>query len=119
MKVEELSYSSVAYRVTADKIQKVDIQSIRVSDNRVEGKRKFVINEDRYNDGYECPEGDTKARYKGGSAAIFFDLDEARLEQAIMREQEIAEAHKKAQKALEYYNDLVLKYMNEPLSNPE
>lgn len=119
MKVEELSYSSVAYRVTADKIEKVDIQSIRVSDNSIEGKRKFVINEDRYHDGYECPEGDTKACYKGGSVAIFFDLDEARLEQAILREQEIAEAHKKAQNALGYYNKLVLKYMNEPLSNPE
>lgn len=119
MKVEELSYSSVAYRVTADKIQKVDIQSIRVLDNRVEGKRKFVINEYRYNDGYECLEGDTKARYKGGPVVIFFDLDEAKLEQAILREQEIAEAHKKAQNAIEYYNKLVLKYMNEPLSNPK
>ena len=31
----------------------------------------------------------------------------------------IAEAHKKAQKALEYYNTIVLKYMNAPISNPE
>lgn len=117
MKVEELSYSSVAYRVTADQIQKVDIRSIRVLDNRVEGKRKFVINEDRYDaDGYECVEGNIKA-YRGCSC-IFFDLDEARLEQAILREQEITEAHKKAQNALKYYNELVLKYMNEPLSEP-
>lgn len=117
MKVEELSYSSVAYRVTPDQIQKVVIQSIRVLDNRVEGKRKFVINEDRYADGYECVEGNTKAYYRGGSC-IFFDLEDAKLEQAILREQEIAEAHKKAQNALKYYNELVLKYMNEPLSEP-
>lgn len=118
MKVEELSYSSVAYRVTADQIQKVDIRSIRVLDNRVEGKRKFVINEDRYADGYECVEGNIKAYYRGGSC-IFFDLEEAKLEQAILREKEIAEAHKKAQNALKYYNELVLKYMNAPISNPE
>lgn len=117
MKVEELSYSSVAYRVTADQIQKVNIQSIRVLDNRVEGKRKFVINEDRYVDGYECVEGNIKA-YRGGSC-IFFDLEEAKLEQAILREKDIAEAHKKAQNALKYYNELVLKYMNAPISNPE
>ena len=103
--------------MTADQIQKVDIRSIRVFDNRVEGKRKFVINEDRYADGYECVEGNIKAYYRGGSC-IFFDLEEAKLEQAILREKEIAEAHKKAQNALKYYNELELKYMNEPLSEP-
>lgn len=118
MKVEELSYSSVVYKVTEDKIEKVVIRNIRKLDEKVDGKSKFRINEDRYGDGYECVEGNTKAYYRGVSC-IFFDLEEARLEQAIKREQVITEAHKRAQIALSFYNDVVLKYLNAPISNPE
>ena len=83
-------------------------------------KSKFIINEDRYGDGYECEEGDTKAYFKQStSVCLWFDLEEARLEQAIKREQVIAEAHKRAQSALSFYNDVVLKYLNAPISNPE
>lgn len=118
MKVEELSYSSVVYKVTEDKIEKVVIRSI--SKKEVEGKSKFIINEDRYGNGYECEEGDTKAYFKQStSVCLWFDLEEARLEQAIKREQVIAEAHKRAQSALSFYNDVVLKYLNAPISNPE
>ena len=116
MKVEELSYSSVVYKVTEDKIEKVVIRSIRKKE--VEGK--FIINEDRCGDGYECLEGDTKAYFRQStSACLWFDLEEARLEQAIKREKVIAEAHKRAQSALSFYNDVVLKYLNAPISNPE
>lgn len=119
MKVEELSYSSVVYKVTEDKIEKVVIRSIRKK-GEVEGKSKFIINEDRYGDGYECEEGDTKAYFKQStSVCLWFDLEEARLEQAIKREQVIAEAHKRAQSALSFYNNVVLKYLNAPISNPE
>lgn len=118
MKVEELSYSSVVYKVTEDKIEKVVIRSIRKRE--VEGKSKFIINEDRYGNGYECEEGDTKAYFKQStSVCLWFDLEEARLEQAIKREQVIAEAHKRAQSALSFYNDVVIKYLNAPISNPE
>lgn len=118
MKVEELSCSSVVYRVTEDKIEKVVIRSIRKKG--VEGKSKFIINEDRCGDGYECEEGDTKAYFKqSSSVCLWFDLEEARLEQAIKREKVIAEAHKRAQSALSFYNDVVLKYLNAPISNPE
>lgn len=118
MKVEELSYSSVVYKVTEDKIEKVVIRSIHKKE--VDGKSKFIINEDRYGDGYGCEEGDTKAYFKQStSVCLWFDLEEARLEQAIKREQVIAEAHKRAQSALSFYNDVVLKYLNAPISNPE
>lgn len=119
MKVEELSYSSVVYKVTEDKIEKVAIRSIRIL-GKVDGKSKFIINEDRYGDGYECEEGDTKAYFRQStSVCLWFDLEEARLEQAIKREQVIAEAHKRAQSALSFYNDVVIKYLNAPISNPE
>lgn len=118
MKVEELSYSSVVYRVTEDKIEKVVIRSIRKKEDGC--KSKFIINEDRSGDGYECVEGDTKAYFRQStSACLWFDLEEARLEQAIKREKVIAEAHKRAQIALSFYNDVVLKYLNAPISNPE
>lgn len=120
MKVEELSYSSVVYKVTEDKIEKVVIRNIRKLDEKVDGKSKFRINEDRYGDGYECLEGDTKAYFKKStSVCLWFDIEEARLEQAIKREQVISEAHKRAQIALSFYNDVVLKYLNAPISNPE
>ena len=69
---------------------------------------------------YVTIEGDTKAYFKQSTSfCLWFDLEEARLEQAIKREQIIAEAHKRAQSALSFYNDVVLKYLNAPISNPE
>ena len=117
MKVEELSYSSVMYRVTEDKIEKISVRSIRKLNEKVDGKSRFVINEDRYSDGYKCVEGDTVAT--NDYTKLFFDLEDAKLEQAVMREDAISQAHKNAQKALEYYNALVLKYLYAPISNPE
>lgn len=114
MKVEELSFSSVMYRVSLDSIFKVPVINIKKRDDK-----EYMINETRY-DHYCCKEGDTYAKIcGGGSQMLYFDLEEARLAQAIMREQEIKNLHDKAEEALKKYNNTVLKYLHAPISEPE
>lgn len=113
MKVEELSFSSVMYRVSLDSIFKVPVTNIKKGDDK-----EFIINETRY-DRYCCKEGETAAKMSGGSQMLYFDLEEARLAQAIMREQEIQDLHDRAEEALDKYNKTVLKYLHAPISEPE
>lgn len=113
MKVEELSFSSVMYRVSLDSIYKVPVTNIKKRDDK-----EFIINETRYED-YRCKEGETVAKTSGGSQMLYFDLEEARLAQAIMREQEIQDLHDRAEEALDKYNKTVLKYLHAPISEPE
>lgn len=113
MKVEELSFSSVMYRVSLDSIYKVPVTSIKKRNDK-----EFIINETRYED-YRCKEGETVAKTSGGSQMLYFDLEEARLAQAIMREQEIQNLHDRAEEALDKYNKTVLKYLHAPISEPE
>lgn len=114
MKVEELSFSSIMYRVSLDSICKVPVTSIK----RTEDRKEYIINETRY-DRYRCKEGETAAKMDGGSQMLYFDLEEARLAQAIMREQEIQDLHDRAEEALDKYNKTVLKYLHAPISEPE
>lgn len=113
MKVEELSFSSVMYRVSLDSIFKVPVTNIKKRDDK-----EFIINETRY-EAYYCKEGETAAKTSGGSQILYFDLEEARLAQAIMREQEIQDLHDRAEAALDKYNKTVLKYLHAPISEPE
>ncbi len=112
MKVEELSFSSVMYRVSLDSIYKVPVTSIK----RTGDRKEYIINETHY-ELYRCKEGETAA--KSGSQMLYFDLEEARLAQAIMREQEIQDLHDRAEEALNKYNKTVLKYLHAPISEPE
>ena len=114
MKVEELSFSSVMYSVSLDSIFKVPVTNIKKRDDK-----EFIINETHY-EVYRCKEGDTCAKIDGGGSKIlYFDIEEARLAQAIMREQEIQDLHDRAEKALDKYNKTVLKYLHAPISEPE
>ena len=112
MKVEELSFSSVMYRVRLDGIFKVPVTGIK----RTGKDEEFIINETHYS-AYRCKKGDTTA--KEGSSILYFDLEEARLAQAIMREQKIQDLHDMAEEALDKYNKTVLKYLHAPISEPE
>ena len=114
MKVEELSFSSVMYEVSLDSIYKVPVTSIR----RTGDGKEYIINETRF-DEYRCKEGETAAKISSGSQMLYFDLEEARLAQAIKREEEIQSLHDQAEKALEKYNKTVLKYLHAPISEPE
>lgn len=114
MKVEELSFSSVMYRVSLDSIYKVSVTSIR----RTKDGKEYIINETHYNY-YRCKEGETAAQVIDGSQMLYFDLEEARLAQAIMREQEIQDLHDRAEEALDKYNKTVLKYLHAPISEPD
>lgn len=114
MKVEELSFSSVMYRVSLDSIYKVPVTSIK----RTKDGKEYIINETHYEQ-YRCKEGETAAKTSSGSQMLYFDLEEARLAQAIMREQEIQDLHDIAEGALDKYNKTVLKYLHAPISEPE
>ena len=114
MKVEELSFSSVMYRVSLDSIYKVPVTSIK----RTKDGQEYIINETHYEQ-YRCKEGETAAKTSSSSQMLYFDLEEARLAQAIMREQEIQDLHDRAEEALNKYNKTVLKYLHAPISEPE
>ena len=101
------------YSVSLDSIFKVPVTNIKKRDDK-----EFIINETRY-ENYRCKEGETVAKTNSGSQMLYFDLEEARLAQAIMREQEIQDLHDRAEEALDKYNKTVLKYLHAPISEPE
>lgn len=107
MKVEELSYASVVYLVSREKIAKRPVGSITKSGD------KFVVNS-----AYYCAAGETVA-VNSYEAKIFFDVEEAKIEQALLREAHIKKLHKEMCEAIDAYNKTVQHYLYMPISNPE
>lgn len=107
MKVEELSHASIVYLVSREKIAKRPVDSITKSGD------KFAVNSTYY-----CAAGETVAVSSYG-AKIFFDVEEAKIEQALLREAHIKELHKKMCEAIDAYNKAVQHYLYMPISSPE
>lgn len=107
MKVEELSHSSIVYLVSRGAINKRSVDSITKSGD------KFAVN-----DMYYCAAGETVAVNSYGGK-IFFDVEEAKVEQALLREEYIKKLHKEMCEAIDLYNKTVQHYLYMPISNPE
>lgn len=110
MTAKELSYSSHVYRVSRDKILGTSISSIvrRKSDGM------FVINEC-----FECSANEKLAsNMRDTKDVLFFDLEEAKTHQAILREEYIKKLQEAAKEALEKYHKTVEHYLYMPISEP-
>lgn len=110
MTAKELSFSSHVYRVSRDKILGTSVSSIRRRSDGI-----FVINER-----FECMANEKLASSMthGTEDVLFFDLEEAKTHQAILREEHIKELQEAAKEALEKYHKTVEHYLYMPISEP-
>lgn len=112
MTAKELNLSSYVYKVSREKIIGQKVTSI-VRENRSNGE-VYVIDKD-----YECEANDKLACHKSySSSVLFIDLEEAKIQQAVLREKFIKELYEASQKAFEDYNKMVQHYLYMPISNP-
>lgn len=112
MTAKELNLSSYVYKVSREKIIGQKVTSV-VRENRKDSE-VFVIDRD-----YECKADDKLACHRNYSnIVLFIDLEEAKIRQAVLREQYIKELYEDSQKAFENYNKAVQHYLHMPISNP-
>ena len=110
IKAKNLCYGSIMYAVFVSKIQKVPVKEMLASNN--------WPNQLKINGLYFAHFEETKATSDNGSV-LYFNLEDARIEQAARREKYINDLYKAAAEAFEKYNMAVAQYLYAPISTPE
>lgn len=112
MTAKELNLQSYVYKVSREKIIGQKVTSV-VRENRCDGE-VYIIDKD-----YECEANDKLACHRSYSnAVLYIDLEEAKLRQAILREEYIKELQEAAKEALDKYHKTVEHYLYMPISEP-